>query len=264
MAHPVLSTCLTSRPMRQPRVRQIRSLFLSPSLVPWFGSLARVPVPCVQRPLNRTSSSVLLQILALCFVASLCPPRLPGLRFAFRVPELRRPPPEKTSVHCRRRLAAAAAAGTEGREGRRRGERGGGWALGKRHTQHTRGYAAASAEEGREGRKQGPANVLPRAERKIEPVGEEGAGVGELGWRSRLARLSQRRSKQAGEGTAAVPNCAVGRRPRLDGCGKELGGPKLASPKEGPNAVVLIALLCGCRDMRRCAEPIRDARCEIE
>lgn len=58
--------------------------------------------------------------------------------------------------------------------------------------------------------------------------------MGELGWRSRLARLSQRRSKQAGEVTAAVPNCAVGRRPRLDGCGKELGGPKLAAPPPLP------------------------------
>lgn len=114
MAHPVLSTCLTSRPMRQPRVRQIRSLFLSPSLVPWFGSLARVPVPCVQRPLNRTSSSVLLQILALCFVASLCPK---ASRAALRVPCARAP-----TTPARKDVCAIADAGWQRRRRRARRE----------------------------------------------------------------------------------------------------------------------------------------------
>ncbi len=134
MAHPVLSTCLTSRPMRQPRVRQIRSLFLSPSLVPWFGSLPAFP----SRACNGLSTKHPL----LCFCKYwrvlrrfVVPQGFPGCASRSVCPSSDDPRPKRRLCNCRRRLAAAAAAaGTEGREGRRRGERGGGWALGKRHT----------------------------------------------------------------------------------------------------------------------------------
>lgn len=231
MAHPVLSTCLTSRPMRQPRVRQIRSLFLSPSLVPWFGSLARVPVPCVQRPLNRTSSSVLLQILALCFVASLCPPRLPGLRFAFRVPELRRPPPEKTSVQLQTPAGSGGGGGHggKGRSEERRARR----RLGSGQKAHTAYPRVRSSQRRRRSRRQeaGAGECAATSRTQDRAGGGGGGGRGRVGLEEPVGPFESEKKQAGGRGNSSCAQLRGGKKAAIGRLWEGTGGPQAGLPQ---------------------------------
>lgn len=235
MAHPVLSTCLTSRPMRQPRVRQIRSLFLSPSpsLVPWFGSLPAFP----SRACNGLSTKHPL----LCFckywpcASSLrWAPRLPGLRFAFRVPELRRPPPEKTSVQLQTPAGSGGGGGHggKGRSEERRARR----RLGSGQKAHTAYPRVRSSQRRRRSRSQeaGAGECAATSRTQDRAGGGGGGGRGRVGLEEPVGPFESEKKQAGGRGNSSCAQLRGGKKAAIGRLWEGTGGPQAGRPLPPP------------------------------